>query len=236
MRTLALWTTIATTGCAFGSSNEFEDDPLEGDTTPTPDGDPQADPDADPPPDPQPEPDPEPEPDGEFHADVIPGEIPYYTTPTELCDWVNEARNTSSGHERYKGLPWHGEYHSNRTWPIAFTVDEDLMAVAQAEADRLGADGGPEGAAVGPDLRYHGFWIEGVDTAEMTITAEDIPGDWDPGYFKAPLLNANANARQGLYYHDAGGDGPELERMGCGGANAEDGSGIWWVIVLEDRW
>ena len=76
-----------------------------------------------------------------------PGEIPYYTTPAELCAYVNQARQTSQGHDRFRGEPWGGEYHKSKTWPLAFSVDEGLNAAAQAEAEALVSGAAPKGKA-----------------------------------------------------------------------------------------
>jgi hypothetical protein len=88
-----------------------------------------------------------------------PDETPYFTTPELLCNYVNQARQTSSGHDRYRGRPWQGEYHMTHFWPLTFTVDQTLMDAAQAEADALAAGASPQG------FPHNGRWVAAGHTS-----------------------------------------------------------------------
>ncbi len=161
---------------------------------------------------------------------------PYYNSASELCDYVNASRKLSSSHERYKGFPWKGAYHSIKTWPISFTHDLSLDTVAQLEADRLAKEGTPVGGSTADSSWRNPIWVSGTNTSSYMVTSQDEPGDWDPTTSfasKAALIESNGSARMGLFYQDPGGGGPVLTRMGCGGALALDGKSKWWVVVLR---
>jgi hypothetical protein len=160
---------------------------------------------------------------------------PYYNSPEELCAYVNSQRQSDQGHDRYKGFPWRGAYHQTRTWPIPMTIDPTLSQVAQAEAQRVAAGGSPAGQSSDDSSWRRPVWFGGVETAQEVVTSQDRPGEWDPSTdfaSKAALIGTNGSARMGLFYHDSGGDGPALRKMGCGGALASDGQSKWWVVVL----
>ena len=52
------------------------------------------------------------------------------------------------------------------------------------------------------------------------------------GNIKAGITPSNGTARMGMFYHDPGGSGPVLSKIGCGGAQSPGGSSWWWVIVF----
>lgn len=144
-------------------------------------------------------------------------------------------------HSRYKGLPWEGEGHEDWTFSTQFSWDDGLAQVAQAEAERLAAGGNPSGTQVSGQAAIHNpFWIDGVNTASWMITAWEEPGDWvqdpnNPFSSDVPfaLDKSNGSARQGLHYHDFGGDGPAIHYLGVGGALTENADGscrVWWVL------
>lgn len=144
-------------------------------------------------------------------------------------------------HSRYKGLPWQGEGHENWTFSTRFTWDDDLADVAQDEAERLAAGGNPSGSQISGQAAIHNpFWIDGVNTEDWMITAWEEPGDFYPdpnNPFSSDVAFAldksNGSARQGLLYHDFGGDGPAIHRLGVGGALSENANGecrVWWVL------
>ncbi len=162
-----------------------------------------------------------------------------FTTVAEFMEFVNEQRRNYGGeggygrHDRWKGIPWVGEYHTNTTFPNAFPWDEGLAARAQEEACRLAAGGAVAGTRVdGASPGQKPFWIYGINTADWMISCKEDPGDWEPGPFGGDLLfglhNSNGSSRLGLHYHDFGGDGPAINYAGAGAAEA--GGSTWWVL------
>jgi hypothetical protein len=168
-----------------------------------------------------------------------PDEMPYFKTPDELCTYVNDSRQTSQGHDRWRGLPFKGEYHTVKTWPIKFTIDPALNAAAQAEAEALAGGAAPQGSPhtdgmINGNLLHQYLYVDGVETSNYMITSQQLKGDWIVGSYKAGLINANGTARMALYYHDSGGIayGPKLNRMGCGGKFNPVDKSTWWVVKL----
>jgi len=164
-----------------------------------------------------------------------------------LFELVNSHRADYGGegiylpHSRYKGLPWQGEGHENWTFSTRFAWDDGLAAAAQDEAERLAAGGNPAGSQISGQAAIHNpFWIDGVNTADWMITLWEEPGDFQPdpnNPFSSDVAFAldksNGSARQGLLYHDFGGDGPAINRLGVGGALTENANGecrVWWVL------
>jgi hypothetical protein len=78
--------------------------------------------------------------------------------------------------------------------------------------------------------------VTGVSSAHYVIASQEQPGDWSPemftGNIKAGITPTNGTARMGMFYHDPGGAGPVLSKIGCGGAQSPGGSSWWWVIVF----
>ena len=168
---------------------------------------------------------------GTWPADAAP-----YRTPRDLCAYVNAIREKARQHDRYKGYPGKGAYHTTRTWPTTFAVDPALVALAQTEADRLARESNPQGSRHADSSWRRPIWIAGLGSEDYQLTAQDQRGDWDPSknyVSRASLIDANASCRMGLFHQDPGGDGPVLTRMGCGGAIAADGTSRWWVVVLR---
>ncbi|TET32665.1 MAG: hypothetical protein E3J72_19040 [Planctomycetota bacterium] len=158
----------------------------------------------------------------------------------DLFNYVNEERGSYSNHDPYKGIPWKGSYHNNRTFPLSFSWDDALAGSAQAEAESLAAGGSPQGTRVnGQDSsQQKPFWVSGINTGNWMISCKEDPGDWDnyktmSSDKKFALHSSNGSARLGLHYHDFGGDGPRISRLGVGGA--ADGSGsTWWVLQFGE--
>lgn len=169
-------------------------------------------------------------------AAAFAGEKTPFSTAEELCAWVNQQRQGYAPHDRWRGLPVSGEYHQNVTWPMAFTVDPSVSALADAEAKRVAAGGAPAGTPV--QLNFNKtLWFSGLNSSSYQVTSSDVPGDWIPaqftGDFTAGLTTGNPAARMGIYYQDPGGGGPVLARMGCGAALAANGQSRHWVILLR---
>ena len=160
---------------------------------------------------------------------------PAYASAIELCRYLNEARVRGRDHRRFRGEPWRGTYHEVRTWPDELAIDATLSATAQAEAERLARDGGPKGRAYRDSSWRRPVWLDGTGGEHPRLTAQDQPGDWDPAtdvQARAALIETNGAVRLALLHQDAGGEGPVLRRMGCGGALAADGRSRWWVVLL----
>jgi hypothetical protein len=134
-------------------------------------------------------------------------------------------------HDRYKGIPWQGESHNNVTFPVRFTWDDDLAARALEEAQRLADGGQPAGTVVdGQNGCCRDFWIDGLNTADWRLTAAEYPGDYDDPYNSTAAINpSNGSARMGFFYHDFGGDGPAISRMGIGAVPTATCE-VWWVM------
>jgi hypothetical protein len=136
-------------------------------------------------------------------------------------------------HDRYKGIPWQGDGHNNVTFPVRFTWDDELAARALEEAQRLADGGQPAGARVaGQNGGSRDFWVDGLNTADWRITHAELPADWEGTYDNArpaALHVSNGSARMGFFYHDFGGDGPAINRMGIGAAMTPSCQ-VWWVM------
>jgi hypothetical protein len=160
-----------------------------------------------------------------------------YTSPRELCDYLNAGREAAYFHRRFRGDPWRGFDHDSRTWPTKFSEAEELDAEAQKEANALAGGATPPGRLQRDSSARRPIWFDGIDTERMQISAQDRPGDFDASQkspaSRAALVHTNGVLREGLLHHDTGGEGPVLARIGCGGARAADGQSRWWVVVLR---
>ena len=144
--------------------------------------------------------------------------------------WINDLRQTYASHDRWRGPPVGGSYHGDWTFPPQFQWDDDLAAEAQELSAVLAAGGTPMGVG------YERVWFAGIDTAAWTITVLEQPGDFEEipftfGDKPFPLHKSNPIARKGLHYHDFGGAGPTIGRMGVGGTIVDEATcHVWWVI------
>lgn len=158
-------------------------------------------------------------------ADLHPGPPSFgsdsdLSSVTAMLEWMNEQRRGYEPHDRYRGLPDFsgrglGEYHTTVTWPIEMEWDECAAAIAQIEADAVASSSTPTGW----EVECGGLWIEGVSTEQYMLTSKE-------GFMHA----VNPFMRQAAYYHDPGGEGPVLTKLGAGAADAGDGT-TWWVVV-----
>jgi hypothetical protein len=165
-----------------------------------------------------------------------PDDMPPFTNAEELCAFVNSERVSYQAHERFRGLPWSGEYHSQVTWPLELTVDPGLMDAADEEAAALASgknpDGSPFSDGAPPPHQY--LFVAGVSSSAYTISTEELAGDWTAdlvGNITAGITPNNGTARMALFYQDPGGAGPVLSRIGCGGAATPEGH-RWWVVMM----
>jgi hypothetical protein len=165
-----------------------------------------------------------------------PNDAPPFKTGAELCAYVNEERLGYSSHERYRGLPWSGEYHQEVTWPMQLAVDTALSKEAAAVAGALASGQSPEGAPFsdGAPALHQYLYVSGVSTASYTVSTLEAAGDWTTdiaGNLTAGITANNGTARMALFYQDSGSGGPALGRVGCGGAATPSGE-RWWVVKL----
>lgn len=166
-----------------------------------------------------------------------PKDKPDFRTPDQLCAYVNEQRKGYQPHDRFKGPPWSGSYHTNTTWPLTLAVDAALMSEAATRAKALAGGMTPEGQPYsdGSPPPHEYLWVTGVDTAHYVIASQEKAGDWSPdlvGNIHAGITPTNGTSRMAMFYHDSGGSGPALGKIGCGGAQSPGGSSWWWVVVL----
>ncbi len=166
-------------------------------------------------------------------ADVGPAiaDCSHFAGIAEHADYLIQERVSYEPHGRYRGIPWHGQDHENRTFALAFAQDEALAEIAQAEAVRVAMGGGPVGVNVpGQNGENREYWMEGDGTANWRITAIEYPGDWDVpmwSHEKAALHPTNGSARMGFFYHDFGGQGPAINKIGVGGKTTSDCRVVW---------
>jgi hypothetical protein len=166
----------------------------------------------------------------------------HFTTVAEFMEFINTQRRNYGGeggygrHDRYKGIPWEGTYHTDTTFPNAFPWDDALASRAQEEACRLADGGAVQGVRVnGQSPEQRPFWIHGINTADWMISCQEFAGDWDdisPPFVtdkRFGLHQSNGSSRLGLHYHDFGGDGPAINLVGAGASDAGDGT-TWWVL------
>lgn len=193
--------------------------------------------------------DPPPSDDGGPGPDV--GACSSFASVEAFFAYVNDERGQYGGmfgtlpHVRYKGLPWQGESHEDFTFSTIFSWDDGLAAQAQAQADAIAAGSAPSGTqSTGsnglPLCSMSPMWIDGLNTASWSIALGETPADWNPPASGScppttfALSPDNQHARMGLFYHDFGGDGPAIHRLGVGAAlehGPVDGEcRVWWVL------
>jgi hypothetical protein len=150
----------------------------------------------------------------------------------QMLDYLNEQRHGYLPHDRWRGLPWTGESHQIVTWPVEFVWDDALALEAQLEADALAAGDSPQGSPHTADtLHIPPLYVRGVSTERYVVLGPELPDSWGMSNMST-LGREHGSARQALYYHDPGGAGPVLERVGIGASDAGDGS-TWWVLTFE---
>jgi len=162
---------------------------------------------------------------------------PPFSNAKELCGFINSERPMYASHERWRGEPWSGTYHTMKTWPYTFTIDSSLNDEAQAEADRLAKGGSPKGNPHMSSSWGRTLYVAGVNTSDYQVTGMEELCDYQIGKLASGTMamsSGNGSARMALYYQDPGGMGPVLTRIGCGGAAAPGTDrGMWWVVKLR---
>jgi hypothetical protein len=173
------------------------------------------------------------------------GECSSFASVEQFFAFVNDERAQYTDHPRWKGLPWQGEGHDQFTFSPTFTWDDQLAAQAQAEAEALAGGASPSGNQQNgsnglPICAMSPLWIDGLNTASWRISLGETVADWNPPPSGScppttfALSPQNQHARMGLHYHDFGGDGPAIQRLGVGVAvEPVDAAGeckVWWVL------
>lgn len=164
------------------------------------------------------------------------GDCSMWATPMDFHAHVNAERQSYAEHQRWKGLPWVGEGHTNVTFPLTFTWDEALAAQAQTEAEALVVSASPAGMMEtgGNGLcTSDPMWFDGLNTANWRLSLFENANSFIKPSESCPepfaLIPQNPDARMGLFYHDFGGDGPAISRLGVGAAFDADCE-VWWVL------
>ena len=147
-----------------------------------------------------------------------------------MLAYFDDQRAGYWNHDRWRGLPFYGSYHSNFTWPMSFQWDAALAAEAQVEADAVAGGAAPTGSETDGNPGTEHLWIDGVNTAHYMVSGKETSGIWDTQ--ESALGCENPFMRMGVYYQDPGGEGPVLDRIGIGASDAGGGA-TWWVMVFE---
>jgi hypothetical protein len=136
----------------------------------------------------------------------------------DMFDWINSQRVGYEPHDRYWGIPFSDDhFHQSVTWPITMTWDETAAAVAQNEADSIAAGGPPSLISVENGIIY----VSTPCTAPyMVHTVEET------------MTSVNPFMRMAAYYHDFGGQGPVLDKLGVGASDNGDGT-TSWVLAFD---
>ncbi|MBW2262570.1 MAG: hypothetical protein JRG91_11405 [Deltaproteobacteria bacterium] len=138
----------------------------------------------------------------------------------DMAGIVNDFRESYSTHDRYWGIPFGtGDYHTDVTWPLVLTWSDAAATTAQAEADAVAGGASPTGVDV---VGGGYFWVDGVNTSPYMVTT----GEHN-------MSTANTFGRMSIFYHDFGGRGPVLTRMGLGASAETDGSTVWVLVLTE---
>jgi hypothetical protein len=158
-------------------------------------------------------------------ADVVAGEPSFGSDATitdvhEMADIINGFRESYSTHDRFWGVPFgEGDFHTTVTWPLVMTWSDEAAAIAQVEADGVAAGATPSGHDV-VDAGY--FWVDGVNSSPYMVTTDEHH-----------MSTANTFGRMSIFYHDFGGRGPVLTRMGLGASAESDGGTVWVLVLVE---
>jgi hypothetical protein len=164
--------------------------------------------------------------DTDTFSDLDPGEPSFgedatITDVLEMAAIINQLRDDYSSHERFWGIPMGtGEFHTNYTWPIYMSWNEDAAALAQIEADAVAGGAEPSGTDV---VGAGYFWVDGVNSSPYMVTTDE--------YY---MSTNNTFARMSIDYHDFGGNGPVLTQMGLGAAAEDDGGTVWVLVFMQD--
>jgi hypothetical protein len=154
-----------------------------------------------------------------------------FSSVDEFFDYVNGQRESYAPHDRYAGFPFtSGYYHTTVTWPYTMAWSDTAAALAQAEAEAVAGGAAPSGQETFANPGQLPLYIDGLNTADYVVGGRERPGSFTTE--TCTLCNSNGFARMGVFYHDPGGDGPVLTRLGIGAADMGNGD-TWWVMKFE---
>jgi len=171
------------------------------------------------------------QPDGGSGGGATFGSGSNFTSVTDFFDYVNGQRDNYAPHDRWAGFPFTtGYYHTNVTWPLAMTWSDTAAAAAQAEADAVAGGASPSGEETFANPGQLPIYIAGLNTGDYMVGGRERPGSFTTE--TCTLCNANGFMRMGVFYHDPGGDGPVLTRLGIGASDMGNGD-TWWVMRFE---
>lgn len=143
-------------------------------------------------------------------------------------NYVNDKRKSYASHTRWSGFPFSGgKYHSNVTWPYTMQWSDAAAAAAQVEADAVAGGASPGGKQTLANPGQLPIYVDGLNTASYMVGGKERPGSFITS--TCTLCNSNTFMRMAVFYHDPGGAGPVLTRIGIGAADLGNGE-TWWVI------
>jgi hypothetical protein len=152
----------------------------------------------------------------------------HFGSVTEFFDYLNSKRESYANHKRYSGFPFSGGYyHSNETWPIKMQWSETAAVSAQSEADAVAKGSTPSGKQTFANPGQLPIAIHGINSTGYMVGGKERPGSFPTE--TCTLCNSNPFMRMAVFYHDPGGEGPVLTKVGIGAADLGNGH-TWWVM------
>jgi len=134
----------------------------------------------------------------------------------DMADIINEGRLSYETHDRYWGIPFSDDhFHSDVTWPLVMTWDDNAAAIAQNEADAIAGGATPSGINVENGI----IWISSPCTAPFMVHTDE-----------ATMSAINPFMRMAVLYHDFGGNGPVLDKIGIGASDVGNGDTAWVLV------
>jgi hypothetical protein len=215
---LMLFLALLTTACDEGRGSSGDDDDDDGssdsDSDSDSDGDSDSDSDGDT--------DGDSDSDSDSDSDTEAGEPSFGSNSAfddvhDMADWINSQRQGYEPHDRYWGIPFSNDhFHANFTWPIVMTWDDAAAGIAQNAADDI-ADGTMPTGLISVEGGI--IYVSSPCTAPYTVhTSEDT------------MSSVNPFMRMAAYYHDFGGEGPVLDKIGIGASDMGDGDTAWVLV------
>ncbi len=148
-----------------------------------------------------------------------------------MFDYVNGERKGYQPHDRYRGFPLAGGYHQFVTWPIVLEWSDSAAAIAQAQADAVAGGAAPKGMPTFANPGTEPVYVDGVDTTQYMVGGVERPDTFPTEI--CTMCRSNPAMRMSAFYHDPGGQGPVLTKLGIGAADMGNGD-TWWVLRFEE--
>jgi hypothetical protein len=144
----------------------------------------------------------------------------------DMFNYLNDQRLNYQPHSRWKGFPFgQGEYHQNITWPLTMEWSDEAAALAQAEADAVAAGQTPAGQQTAANLGQGPLHVYALNTDQYMVSATEYSGKFNTNL--CTPCKANGFMRMAVYYHDPGGDGAVMTKLGVGAADMGNGDTRW---------